>query len=143
METPYKIIVCGKNLPERFGNLTKEKQNHILYAGFVDDISLYFKGTDIFINPVIEGGGIKTKLVEALGNDLSSISTYKGATGVPLEITEGKMKMVEDKNWMAFADAIKSGFQKELHITEKFFSYFYWNNIAEKAYHAIIKENES
>lgn len=143
MEIPYKIIICGKNLPERFDNLTNEKQNHILYAGFVDDISLYFKGTDIFINPVIEGGGIKTKLVEALGNDLSSISTFKGATGVPIEMTEGKMKMVEDKNWMAFADAIKSGFQNELHITEKFFSYFYWSNIAEKAYRAIIRENES
>jgi len=143
MDCPYTIIICGKNLPERFGNLESEKKNNMVYAGFVEDISLYFKGTDIFINPVIEGGGIKTKLVEALGNDLSSISTRKGATGVPEDITGGKMKMIEDKDWATFASSIQSGFPQNLHIPETFFSYFYWRNIAEKAYIAILEENKS
>ena len=142
MQTPYRIIVCGKNLPSRFQQLENEKANHILYAGFVDDISLYFKGTDIFINPVIEGGGIKTKLVEALGNDLFSISTKKGATGVPEKITNNKLKIVEDGNWDAFADAVVRGFNPNEHIPAEFFSYFFWNNIAKEAHNAMLSENE-
>jgi hypothetical protein len=54
---------------------------NIIYAGFVDDISIYFKGADVFINPVSYGGGIKTKLVEALGYNLNAVSTSNGAIG--------------------------------------------------------------
>ncbi|MBK7558780.1 MAG: glycosyltransferase [Chitinophagaceae bacterium] len=74
----------------------------MIYAGFVEDINLYFKGCDIFINPVVNGGGIKTKLVEALGYDLSVTSTKTGAIGIPVEMTGNKMKISEDNDWKAF-----------------------------------------
>ena len=131
----YKIIICGKGLPLEYNNL--KDQPNVIYAGFVDDISLYFKGADIFINPVIDGGGIKTKLVEALGNNLYSISTVEGAIGVPENITNNKLKIIRDTNWETFAKAIiEADFQKD-NINGKFFEYFYWENIAEKAKNAI------
>ncbi|MCY7293126.1 MAG: glycosyltransferase, partial [Ferruginibacter sp.] len=70
----YKIIVCGKGLPVVYNDLKNFTDKNIIYAGFVDDINLFFKGADLFLNPVITGGGIKTKLVEALGNGLTVIS---------------------------------------------------------------------
>lgn len=70
----YKIIICGKDLPPEMNELKEYAESNVIYAGFVDDISLYFKGCNVFINPVQIGGGIKTKLVEALGYNLNAVS---------------------------------------------------------------------
>ncbi len=135
----YTIIICGKNLPIEMNELKDEKVNNIIYAGFVDDITIYFKGADIFINPVIDGGGIKTKLVEALGYNLSCISTIEGAIGVPEEITGNKLKIVDHKNWNAFANAIINTHPSQGNIGNAFFNHFFWDKIAEKAANAIKK----
>ena len=132
----YKIIICGNKLPSSYSGLIDHKEKNIVYAGFVDDINVYFKGCDIFINPVVDGGGIKTKIVEALGYDLSVISTKSGAIGIPEEITGGKLKIVEDNDWITFANSIvtlSSGTQ----TPPAFFEHFYWDNIAKKAATAI------
>lgn len=130
--TSYKIIICGKGLPAGLHALKDYADKNIIYAGFVDDISLYFKGSDIFINPVIEGGGIQTKLVEALGHNLSVISTRKGATGVPVQVTGTKLAVVEDGDWTGFAHAMAAADGKG-DIPAAFFEHFYWQNIAARA----------
>ncbi len=134
----YTIIICGKNIPTSFNELKDEQKNNIVYAGFVDDITLYFKGADIFINPVIEGGGIKTKLVEALGYNLACISTTEGAIGVPIGITGNKLKVVIEKNWKLFAQQIITLDAKTGQIGSDFFNHFYWEQIAKKAANAIL-----
>jgi glycosyltransferase involved in cell wall biosynthesis len=40
----YSIVICGKGLPDSYQQLESYKNKHIVYAGFVDDISVYFKG---------------------------------------------------------------------------------------------------
>ncbi len=128
----YKIIVCGQNLPESYDNLKSYKVKNIIYAGFVEDIATYFKATDIFLNPVIEGGGIKTKIVEALGNNASLVTTKSGAIGIPINLTANKMIVVEDNDWQQFTQAI---LEVDIHqrISTSYFDYFYWGNIAKKA----------
>jgi len=133
----YKIIICGNKLPAGYNGLATYKEKNIIYAGFVDDITLYFKGADIFINPVIDGGGIKTKVVEALGYNLSVVSTQSGAIGVPEAITGNKMKIVTDNDWQTFTTLIKTINPAET-IPPSYFKHFYWGNIAEKAKNAII-----
>jgi hypothetical protein len=128
----YKIIICGNKLPGSYGHLSGYRDKNIIYAGFVEDINLYFKGCDIFINPVIDGGGIKTKLVEALGNDLSVISTQSGAIGISTAITGDKLQVIADGDWPAFARAIIS-FNSTSLIPAAFFDNFYWGNIAARA----------
>lgn len=128
----YKIIICGSKLPPEYKGLFDYKEKNIIYAGFVDDINLYFKGSDIFINPVTDGGGIKTKVVEALGYNLSVISSMSGAIGIPAEITGNKLKTVEDDDWGAFTDQILS-LNCEENIQQNYFGQFYWGKIANKA----------
>jgi glycosyltransferase involved in cell wall biosynthesis len=127
----YKIIICGNKLPAQYHGLAAYKEKNIIYAGFVEDIATYFKGSDIFINPVIEGGGIKTKVVEALGYDLSVISTQSGATGIDVEETGTKIKLVEDVNWPGFAREVKLN-DSSASIPHSFFDIFYWGNIVAK-----------
>jgi glycosyltransferase involved in cell wall biosynthesis len=133
----YSIIICGKNLPLQYNNLSEYKSKHIIYAGFVEDISLYFKGADIFINPVTDGGGIKTKLVEALGYDLFCVSTKNGAIGVPTGICNHKLEIIGDNNWASFANSIIMCNPTKYHINEVFFNHFYWENITEKCFRII------
>ena len=121
--------------------MTQHKNPNIIYAGFVDDISLYFKGSDIFINPVIDGGGIKTKLVEALGNNLFTISTLEGAIGVPENITNGRLIIIKNNDWGLFAQSIIKANYHNSSINQEFFDYFYWGKIAEKAWNAFGKQS--
>ena len=93
---------------------------NIIYAGFVDDISIYFKGVDVFINPVTDGGGIKTKLVEALGYNLNVVSTMNGAIGVDEKICNGKLFVCENDDWQTFADFMESALYFQNNITRIF-----------------------
>jgi glycosyltransferase involved in cell wall biosynthesis len=128
----YKIIICGKGLPDSYAELSRYKNENIIYAGFVDDIVPYFKGSDIFINPVVDGGGIKTKLVESLGYNMNVVTTANGAIGVPVSITGNKMKIVANDDWKLFAEDI---IMADIHsnIPAIYFDHFYWEAIAKKA----------
>ncbi len=128
----YKILICGKGLPNEMDELKAFKDYNILFAGFVPDISIYFKGADVFINPVTEGGGIQTKVVEALAYNLNVVSTRQGAIGVPPEITGNKMAVLDNDDWHGFAVAMCNAVNNSP-LPAAFFDRFYWENIARKA----------
>lgn len=127
----YRIIICGKGLPKEFNEL-KNIQN-VIYTGLVPDIELYFKAADIFINPVLGGGGIKTKLVEALGFGTTSISAKTGSLGCNLEACGDKLVVIKDNDWDAFAKAIVQKLQQPIQTPDSFYKQYYWGNITKKA----------
>jgi polysaccharide biosynthesis protein PslH len=130
---PYKIIICGKNLPPEWNNLQQYAGSNIIYAGFVEDIVTYFMGVDVFINPVTDGGGIKTKLVEALGYNLSAVSAFNGANGVDEKICNGKLLVAANTDWSDFAEKMQTAVSLTQAVGPQFFDHFYWDNIARKA----------
>jgi len=136
-EIPYKIIICGKGLPEEMNELKNFSGENIIYAGFVEDITEYFKGVDVFINPVTDGGGIKTKLVEALGYNSTAVSTFNGAIGVEVNICNGKLLLSENTDWQGFADNMQKAIKINQSVSPEFFNHFYWQNIAAKAGNAL------
>lgn len=124
----YKIIICGRNIPPE---IVKQTFPNIILAGFAKDIDMYYKGSDIFINPVNDGGGIKTKLVEALGFNLTSVSTINGAIGIDAAICNGKLLLSHGDN--DFATKIAEACSVHSSIGEEYYNYFYWGNIIDKA----------
>ncbi len=132
----YKIIICGRHIPTEILNQTFE---NVILAGFVEDIELYYKGADTFINPVNDGGGIKTKLVEALGYNITSVSTINSAIGIDEKICNGKLLIVENENYAAFATKVVEAGAVSSSIGKDFYDYFYWGNIIDKALN-IIKQ---
>jgi len=131
----YKIVICGKGLPKEFNEL-KNIQN-IIYTGLVPDIELYFKAADLFINPVLGGGGIKTKLVEALGFGTTSISAKTGSLGCNLEACGDKLVVIKDYDWDAFAKAIVENLLQDIQTPNSFYDQYYWGNITRKALEAL------
>lgn len=128
----YKIIICGKNLPEEYEGLKNYRDKNIIYAGFVEDITSYFKGADVFLNPVTDGGGIKTKLVEALGYNLPVISTTNGAIGVDPGICNQRLTVIPNGNWEEFVEVMAQSLDLPP-IPDAFFETFNWEHIAQKA----------
>lgn len=124
----YKIIICGSNLPAEYDSLKSYQEQNVIYAGFVEDISVYFKGVDVFLNPVVGGGGIKTKLVEALAFDTQSISTENGAIGLYEFATGNRLSTVKDYDWNTFAQTVMTylNSNKNDHIPPAFYQYYNW-----------------
>lgn len=130
----YTILVCGKDIPDRIINAATP---NLVIAGFVNDINPYFMGSDIFLNPVISGGGIKTKLVEALGNNMNAVSVENGAEGVDPAICGGKLIVTGNEDWAGFAAAIQQLVSKETDIPPAFYDHFYWGTITAHAAKAL------
>lgn len=123
----YKMLICGKDIPEEWKNGHFE---NVIFAGFVDDLLPYLNGSDLFLNPILRGGGIKTKLVEALAHNLTCISFESGAAGIPLYAAEGKLMLVEDGHYIRFAERIRKAVNRtDTDTPEAFFKTFNWKNI--------------
>ncbi|MEO5947047.1 MAG: glycosyltransferase family 4 protein [Chitinophagaceae bacterium] len=125
----YKIIICGKGLPEEMKDLKSYADKNIIYAGFITDIATYYKATDIFLNPVLSGGGVKTKIVEAIAYGTTVVSTETGAAGMVKDVCGVKLHIVEDDNWEGFTNLIHKNTESVLETPSDYYKYYYWENI--------------
>lgn len=142
LHQPYKIIICGKGLDAKYDGLKDFLKDDIIYAGFVPDIELYFLAADVFINPITSGGGIKTKLVEALAANTPAVSFKAGAQGVPTAVTGNSLYVVSDNDYTAFANAIVNVVNNApTKIPQAFYNYFSWDAIAKNAVDRIYLNN--
>ena len=131
----FHLVVCGQNIPEKY-KTGAPKQCTIL--GFVPDIKAVFEGAEVFLNPIWLGGGIKTKLVEALASGCAAVSFNTGAIGIPATLLAGKLLLTEDGDIDGFVEATMRARDRSLQpIQQAFLDYFDWNLIAQKAYKAI------
>ncbi|MDW5549184.1 glycosyltransferase family 4 protein [Methanosarcina sp.] len=73
------FIVAGS-----VGNSFKNLKN-VLFTGYVDDISIYFKVADLAVNPMISGSGTNLKILEYLACGIPTITTKVGARGLEIE----------------------------------------------------------
>lgn len=127
----YVIIVCGKGLPASFNELKQYSGRNVIYAGFVEDISLYFKAADIFLNPIMAGGGVKTKAIEAIGYNCTVISSPLGAMGIERGVCGEKLIVAENNNWKDFAEKVIFELGKQSDTPESFYDYYNWESVTE------------
>ena len=129
----YKIVVCGRGLPAFFNDLKDYAGKNVIYAGFVDDINTYFKAADIFLNPILSGGGVKTKAIEAIAMDCTVISTELGAMGIQRDVCGEKLKVINNENWEQFSDLIITSSSENAHTPPEFYKHYYLENIIAKS----------
>ncbi|RXK62225.1 glycosyltransferase [Lacibacter luteus] len=129
---PYHILIAGKRLPESFNGLKQWNNVNVSYAGFVDDIDLYTKAADVLLNPVTSGGGVKTKMIEALGMNTAVVATTTGAMGVKKELCGDKLVVVTDDNWPLFIAAVIAASKQEHATPDEFYTMYSWKNITQR-----------
>ncbi|RTL52010.1 MAG: glycosyltransferase [Sphingobacteriales bacterium] len=133
----FSLIICGKMLPEEWlQKLTQYPEIHFL--GFVENIAAINAGVDALIQPGSMGTGIKTKLVEALAQNTTVITTHNGARGIPQKIAQSKLILIPDYNPVAFAEKILQFNNSIDNIPNSFYHEFYWGNIAKQT-HAVLE----
>ena len=128
----YNILIAGKNLPAEFEGLKKWNDQHVFYAGFVDDIDQYTKAADILLNPVNTGGGVKTKMIEALGLGATVVATKNGAIGVDTSVCGEKLKVVGNDDWEGFVNKIVEVIHQNNRIPEEYYEKYAWKNIVQR-----------
>ncbi|NOT50096.1 MAG: glycosyltransferase family 4 protein [Chitinophagaceae bacterium] len=135
----FKIIICGKGLPQELSELKEYAGKNIIYAGFVDDIETYFKAADVFLNPVQSGGGIKTKMVEAIAFNATVVSTQAGAAGMDRNISGPKLVVVNDNDWSAFVEEILRVAKEPSQPTPTaYYKEYGWTNIIDRLMTTIL-----
>lgn len=128
MNFPYKVIICGPWMEPSFTS-----HPNMILAGFVDLIEPYFIGSDVFLNTVMDGGGIKTKLVESLAYNCNAVSTIDGSTGVEAALCNGKMFLVEDGDWKVFAEQVMLAAGYMADTPPQFYQHYYWGYSTKRA----------
>ena len=129
----FRIFICGSRLSKQWIEVLRSYPN-IIYLGFVDNIDSYWYGTDCFINPVTLGGGIKTKLIDALAHNQTAISTRNGASGISENTVSDKLILVNDYDWRTFAESMA---ELDIHqykdTPADFYRQFNWDTIVQEA----------
>ena len=129
----FKIIISGNRAPDALIQLITGNP-HFLYAGFVADVQPFYQYADVFLNPVLNCSGIKTKVIEAIAAGCTVVSTQSGAAGIDASVCSDKLLMHADNNWVSFAqNAIQIAQQPKAPTPKAFYDTYLWNNIAEQA----------
>ena len=132
----YTLLVCGKGLPKADKELSAFRSLGVHYAGFVEDIDLYFKGADIFLNPVLEGGGVKTKMIESIAFGTPVVAMHKAATGISQTLTGPMLTCTPDHDWTGFTTAVQSLAERireePLETPAAFYAHYNWRAIIER-----------
>ncbi len=128
----YQILIAGKGLPESLQQTIAVTSN-ITYLGFLPEVDTFLKACDIMVNPMLTGGGIKTKAVEALGYNKTVISTAYGAAGIIPEICGDNLHIADNHDWDAFTEKLVMVMSAPPPmIPTSFYDTYYWGNIAQK-----------
>ncbi|HSU28076.1 MAG TPA: glycosyltransferase family 4 protein, partial [Chitinophagaceae bacterium] len=128
----YKILICGKGLPGEMRSLEAYKDRNLVYAGYTDEIASYYKASDILLNPVLSGGGVKTKIIEAIAYGCKVVSTQTGQLGVETSVCGDQLSIIRDKDWEGFAAELTRSVSTETQTPDSFYAYYYWGRVIRK-----------
>lgn len=87
----FQVHLAGKNMSAKLKAL---KNRHVIVDGEVDDALHYQSDKAIMIVPLLSGGGIRVKIIEALALGKAIVSTSKGAEG--LNCVHGENILIAD-----------------------------------------------
>lgn len=127
----YEILIAGKGMPGEIEKKIAGTQN-VTYTGFVDDLSAFICSCNVMLNPVITGGGIKTKAVEALGYNRAVVSAESGAMGLIRDVCGDKLYVAPDHDWDTFAQLVTEAMKNTSTIPTVFYDTYYQGKITEK-----------
>ncbi|MFT5279129.1 MAG: glycosyltransferase involved in cell wall biosynthesis [Bacteroidia bacterium] len=74
-----KCILAGRNMPN---SLMAKSGEGLQIMGDVEDSQMFFKENDILVLPLLSGGGMRVKMLEAMAKGKVVITTTVGAEGI-------------------------------------------------------------
>ncbi|HEY6192839.1 MAG TPA: glycosyltransferase family 4 protein [Bacteroidota bacterium] len=75
------LSIIGSNPPRELQELAA-RMPQIRILGFVDDIGSHFRTSSVFAAPLRSGGGVKVKILHAMGQGIPVVTTSVGIEGI-------------------------------------------------------------
>jgi len=127
----FKIV--GKNPSE---SIKKLENKNVIVTGYVEDIRKHFWESNIYVSPMISGGGIKNKILEAMSIGKPIVATPRSCNGINLKdeynimIAKNKYEFASKINILLNDEKLKTKISRNARQTiEKKYS---WGIIAKK-----------
>lgn len=98
---------CGSNPPDELRALHDGVRVYV--HGFVDDIDAMLRDAHLLMVPLLTGGGIRVKIIEAMSSGVPVLSTSKGCEGIA---AEDGVDIIVCNEACAFAEQILSAAQQ-------------------------------
>ena len=95
-----RILIVGAYPPKK---LQRRASNNAIVTGWVDDVRPYFARGQVFVIPLLIGGGIRGKALEAMAMRRPIVTTTLGCEGINLKHEESALFADTPKD---FADAV-------------------------------------
>jgi len=93
-----KFYIVGRHPPKKIKELTSYPS--VVVTGFVDDVRPYFSIADVFVNPiVVDDGGIKSKVLEAMAMGKAVVSTPLGVRDIGVTDNENVIIAKNDREF--------------------------------------------
>jgi glycosyltransferase involved in cell wall biosynthesis len=87
-EPESRLLVVGANPSKK---LLEYKSEKIVITGFVDDVRPHISRAEVFIIPLLIGGGIRGKALEAMAMKIPIVTTTLGCAGIYLKHSESAL----------------------------------------------------
>ncbi len=97
-----KFVIAGYGPPEVLTSIQK-KDPGVVVPGYVDDIDECYKKASVFVAPIMIGGGVIVKIIDAMAAGTPVVTTSYGNEGIGA--VPGRDLLVEDDP-QGFADAV-------------------------------------
>ena len=127
--TDFRLLVTGRNIRAGFADLASLHHDRYLYAGVLSDVDDLFLGADVFLNPVISGGGIKVKSMEALSWGLPVVCSSHAATGIDPQRTGTRLRISDPMDTQAFAAEVAKALDDHTELPRAFFDTYGWETV--------------
>lgn len=102
LDDSFHFYCVGGNPPEE---LRRYSSDRIEITGFVADVKEFFENSFCFVAPLVMGGGIKVKILEAFSSGIPVITNSIGIEGIP---ASDHHDYILCKTPQSFADAINT-----------------------------------
>jgi glycosyltransferase involved in cell wall biosynthesis len=127
---PFRLAIAG-TMDEAQRHLLNLERT-VVATGFVDCIEPFFRGADVFINPVVHGSGIQTKNLDAIANGCNVVCTEFAGKGMPDFLIDTKLLLAPNNNWDQFCSTIIRASQQLPSTPQRFYDEYHWENIIAK-----------
>ena len=81
-DTNIRFVIAGNNPPN---DLLQQQSDRIIVTGYVEDETALFENSLCFVCPLLNGAGIKVKVLEAMSSGIPVITNDIGIEGIPGE----------------------------------------------------------
>lgn len=131
----FELFVAGKGLSTE--DAQRLAASGIRYTGFLPSLDAFLDACDVMLNPVVSGGGIKTKAVEALAWGKPVVSTQSGAAGLLRPACGDALTVVGDADWEGFVAGTVAAMRQPAVVPDSFYQTYAWSAIAQQVLQAI------